>query len=175
MGNSPAYDKVTCALAVMVLDPKIRAYLETHDPKALLQALGALQSVGYRFPQPEVANNKSLELRGLTKDLYMPAGLPEAGVKAYDVVMAVLMANEATTTGGCKAFYSPQEWEEREEEFGQGCELIVVYDGGDLARFFSLDHGYPKYAMHSKMRVALESAGLFAEECTGWYSAIYRK
>lgn len=34
------------ALLVFVLDPKIRAFLETNDPKALAQATAALKSVG---------------------------------------------------------------------------------------------------------------------------------
>jgi hypothetical protein len=42
--------RVTSALAVMVLDPTIRAWLKDHDPKALEQAIRALQGVDFPLP-----------------------------------------------------------------------------------------------------------------------------
>ncbi len=46
-------EKLTRALAVMVLDPKIRAFLERNDPKALAQAESALEAVNFQLPRPE--------------------------------------------------------------------------------------------------------------------------
>jgi hypothetical protein len=51
-----ARQQLTSALAVVVLDPKIRAFLEANDPKALEQAEAALKEAGglkdVRFPTP---------------------------------------------------------------------------------------------------------------------------
>lgn len=103
-----------------------------------------------------------------------PEGLSEAGSKAYDAIMQIITENGATNTGECKAFYSPTEWEKRGESYGKGAELIVVYDGGDHRRFFNMDAAYPTYISHLKMVNALGAEGLFFEECTGWYAAIYK-
>jgi hypothetical protein len=103
-----------------------------------------------------------------------PEGLSPEGEKAYDAIMQVLRENGATNTGEGKAFYSPKEWEERGESYGQGAVLIVVYDGGDHRRFFNMDAAYPTYMSHLKMTNALGAKDLFFEECTGWYAAVYR-
>lgn len=102
-----------------------------------------------------------------------PEGLSPAGERAYEAIMKVLRAHEATETGGCTSFYSPEQWKDRGEEYGRNAELIVVYDGGDLGQFFSLGHSYPSYKTYEVMRKALETAGLYFEECTGWYAAVY--
>ncbi len=102
----------------------------------------------------------------------MPEGLSHTGQKAYRKIVKTLTKAGATFTGGCKTFYSPQEWADRGEEYGQGAELIVVYDGGDVRAWFSCDHG--SYQMQEKMREALKKVGVYAEECTCWYSAVYK-
>jgi hypothetical protein len=101
-----------------------------------------------------------------------PDGLSALGQKAHKVIMRVLTAHEMTETGGCKSFYSPAEWRKRNEKYGQGAELIVVYDGGSLYPFFNLDAEC--YELHDEMSNALKEAGLYVEECTGWYAAVYR-
>lgn len=104
----------------------------------------------------------------------MPKGLSRKGQEAYGIIMEVLRAHDGEDTGGCKSFYSPAEWKARGEEYGTESELVVVYDGGDLRPFFNMDDAYPGYDLHEKMRQALAKAGLYAEECTGWYGAVYR-
>lgn len=101
-----------------------------------------------------------------------PDGLSALGQKAHEVIMRVLTAHEMTETGGCKSFYSPDEWRVRGEEYGCESELIVVYDGGSLRPFFNLDAEC--YSLNEEMRKALDEAGLHVEECTGWYAAVYR-
>lgn len=76
-------------------------------------------------------------------------------------------------SGGCRAFYSPSEWKQRGERYGQESFLIVCHDGGDLAPYFSLD--YKKYGCYNKMEHELEKIGFYQEQCTSWYSAIYPK
>jgi hypothetical protein len=74
--------------------------------------------------------------------------------------------------GGCRAFYSPDEWAKRGEEYGTKSLLVVVHDGGDLASACNMD--YCEYGMHDHMVKTLEKHGLYIEQCTCWYSAVYR-
>ena len=78
-------------------------------------------------------------------------------------------------TGGCRPFYSPQEWKEHGEEYGTDAVLIVVYDGGDLRYFFNPSAEWGASKLCDKMRKALAKHGYYYEQCTGWYSAIYKK
>lgn len=74
--------------------------------------------------------------------------------------------------GGCKAFYTPDEWSGRGECYGTNSELIVCHDGGDQAPFFNLD--YMNTQAWEKMCEALEQIGYWVEQCTSWYSAVYK-
>lgn len=107
------------------------------------------------------------------KDLIKPVGLCEDGEKAYNAILKFLTKNNMTYTGGCKAFYSPQEWLERGERYGEGSALVVVHDGGDLAPIFNLD--YEVYSLYDKMDATLNKAGFYAESMTSWCTAIYKK
>lgn len=104
-----------------------------------------------------------------------PKKLTRLGGKAHTTIMRVLKSCELTDTGGCKSFYSPKEWKERNERYGTESELIVVYDGGDLRPFFNINEAMEwGYTFSEKMRLALEEIGLYTEECTGWYCAVYK-
>ena len=104
-------------------------------------------------------------------DLDVPMGLSKHGNKAAQVILDVLRRNNATYTGGCKAFYTPEEWKTRGEKYGLKSELVVVHDGGDLAPHFNFD--YEEYNHCEDMNFALEDNGLYHEPCTSWYTAIY--
>jgi len=87
-------------------------------------------------------------------------------------VLSIIQKNIAKPSGGgCRAFYTAKEWQERGEDYGQGADLIIVHDGGDQAPFFNID--YMAYDAMEEMRQALEEVGAYAEQCTSWYSAIY--
>lgn len=73
--------------------------------------------------------------------------------------------------GGCKAFYTPDEWLDRGEDYGTHSKLIVCHDGGDLLPYFSYDG--TDYGRNERMVEALEKLGYYAEQCTCWYTAIY--
>jgi hypothetical protein len=73
--------------------------------------------------------------------------------------------------GGCKAFYSPEEWIERGEKYGRNSVLILCHDGGDLAPFVNYDYGC--YKLIDGLSSVLEDAGYYAEQCTCWYTAVY--
>lgn len=108
-------------------------------------------------------------------DLKIPDGLGGLGRVAADVVLRTareICDGGEVFTGGCRAFYSPQEWRDRGEEYGLKAVLIVVHDGGGLARFFNYD--YQDYGSIDKMDKALRECGVYAEACTCWYTAIYK-
>jgi len=106
-------------------------------------------------------------------DFEIPEDLSSLGSAAAHHIMATLTRElgKAPDGGGCTAFYSPAEWLARGEKYGRGAELIVVHDGGDQASFFSYD--YENYGNIDKMNETLEELGLYAEQCTCWYTAIY--
>lgn len=120
-------------------------------------------------------------------DLDMPPGLNDAGQRAHKIIVEYLKRHDLTHTGGCKAFYSPAEWKDREEKYGTDGHLIVVYDGGDMRPVFSMDAAYDvdcavfaetrqtrkPYSLYEGMQAALRDAGLYFEECTGWYSSVH--
>jgi hypothetical protein len=78
----------------------------------------------------------------------------------------------AASGGGCRAFYTPEEWMERGEQYGLSSVLIICHDGGDMAPFFNSD--YEAYGWMEVMDNALRKEGFWAEPCTSWYTAVYR-
>ena len=122
-----------------------------------------------------------------TADLDMPKDLDAAGRRAYEIIMAYLQEHGRTNTGGCQAFYSPAAWVAREEQYGTKSHLVVVYDGGAMRPVFSMDAAYDldcgnyrqtgkardPYQLYEGMQKKLREAGLYFEECTRWFSAVY--
>ena len=90
--------------------------------------------------------------------------------KVADIVNSVM--GEDAYGGGCKAYYTPDEWRERGESYGTESVLILVHDGSDLASYCNIDYGC--VSRIEKLRIALEKNGYYVENCTGWYSAVYR-
>lgn len=125
------------------------------------------------------------------RDLNIPEGLSEQGKKAYEIIIEYLRALDLTDTGGCKAFYAPEQWRLRDGQYGLKSLLVVVYDGGDLRPVFNMDAaydldcrivienggtppaGYTPYSLYETMQAKLRAAGMYFEECTGWYCAVY--
>lgn len=79
--------------------------------------------------------------------------------------------NKEPGAGG-KMFYTPEEWKERGEKYGTEALVVVVHDGGDHAPYFNWD--YECYKLIEGLAEELAKIGCFAEQCTGWYSAIYK-
>ncbi len=108
----------------------------------------------------------------MTKDDFAkPADLDENGEKAFRIVEAWRKKRGFNYTGGCKTYYSPKEWTEREEEYGCSSYLIIVHDGGDLSEWEG--DGISPLEMDPALNEALRAAGMFLECCTCWYHAIY--
>ena len=85
--------------------------------------------------------------------------------------LGALLGKERPYDGGCRTFYSPEEWAARGESYGRESCLIVVHDGGDYASAFN--YAYEDHELMEAMRAALDAEGYYAESCTSWYTAIY--
>lgn len=107
-----------------------------------------------------------------SKDFEIPSGLSELGRQAAQAILDLVLRDEPEASGGCRSFYSPDEWKERSEEYGCNSELIVVYDGGSLAKYFNWDYECDSCA--EEMMAILRKLGIYSEQCTCWYSGIYK-
>jgi hypothetical protein len=109
----------------------------------------------------------------------IPEGLSERGQWAARTILSKAWMLHAQyfgddyqlSSGGCRAFYTPEEWKARGEPYGHGACLIVCHDGGDLAPLFNLD--YENYQGWETMFQVLDNHGYLAESMTGWATAIY--
>ncbi len=82
-----------------------------------------------------------------------------------------MRSEDALYNGGCRAFYSPDEWKERGEMFGTGSALILCHDGGELSYRCNWD----KCRIEEIRRFDdfIYTLGYYVESLTGWYSALY--
>jgi hypothetical protein len=107
-------------------------------------------------------------------DFRIPEGLSPKGKRAAEAIVEMLNKHNPEgriSGGGCRAFYTPEEWRERGEQYGCDSLLVVCHDGGDAAPYFNYD--YECYKLIDCMAVHLQKLGLFAEACTTWYTAVY--
>jgi hypothetical protein len=75
--------------------------------------------------------------------------------------------------GGCKAFYSKEEWRNQgHSDCGTKVILILCHDGGDLSPYCNLDYEvYSAYEAFQKMLD--EKHGVWVEQGSSWYSVVY--
>jgi hypothetical protein len=104
-------------------------------------------------------------------DITIPVTTEAGRLAVYIQHELTALLGNAPSTGGCRTFYSPEEWTERGESYGRESCLIVVHDGGDYASAFN--YAYGDSTLMEAMRGALDAAGYYAEACTSWYTAIY--
>lgn len=97
--------------------------------------------------------------------------LSKKGVEAAQTILAFLEKENITDHGGGGKFYGPEEWEERGEQYGLGSLLIITHDGGEHAPAFNWD--YECYDLMEDLRQELQKIGVYVEQCTSWFSAIY--
>lgn len=74
--------------------------------------------------------------------------------------------------GGCKAFYTPEEWSRLGHHDSDRAMLVVCHDGGSLAQIFN--HDYCDYDMIDMMASLLQDNGYFAEQWTSYSTGIFR-
>ena len=91
-------------------------------------------------------------------------------LKVAEIIKSVL--HSKANDGGCRSFFSPDEWKAKGEVYGTESVLVLVHDGGDLAPYCNYD--YMQYDKIDSLSEALEQAGYYVENCTSWYSAVYK-
>lgn len=125
------------------------------------------EDIDLHAPYTKLYGIKEIEVPHTTEVLW--DGLSDAGITACMTIMNALP--ESLDTGGCRTFYTPKEWEERGELFCTDAELIVVFDGGDVAPYFNMS--YCQMDLVEKMQTALEKVGMYYEYGMSWYCGIY--
>jgi len=105
----------------------------------------------------------------MRNDFDIPGDLCPRAEKAAEAIVRLLGPD--ASGGGCRAFYSPEEWRERGETYGRKSLLVLVHDGGDLARHCNYDYG--DYKAVERLAETLKPFDLYVEACTSWYSAVY--
>lgn len=101
----------------------------------------------------------------------IPAGLSPQGLTAATVIRDFLQEKGLTYHGGGGKFYTSEEWIDRGEQYGTNSVLVITHDGGDHA--VALDWDYGAYAIREELTERLGKHGLYVEECTSWFSAVY--
>lgn len=109
-------------------------------------------------------------LQSTVRDDFRTDHLEGDSLKIATIIKDVI--GEDVSGGGCRAFWTPGEWLARGEEYGTDSVLVLVHDGGDLAPFCNWD--YCRYDLSERLQNALGKSGFFYEQCTCWYSAVYR-
>jgi len=69
-------------------------------------------------------------------------------------------------------FCDPADWKARGELYGLDSVLIVVHDGGALAPF--CNHDYMNHKAMHRLAKRLAKSKFYIEQCTSWYSAVYK-
>lgn len=114
----------------------------------------------------------------------MPEGLSAQGQRAHAIIVAYLNEHGIAKTDGEPAFHAPQSWH---QEYGTRSLLVIDHQGGPLGPVFSMDYAYDQdcahyrktgkarepYALYEGMQEKLREAGLYFEDCTRRYSAVY--
>jgi len=104
-------------------------------------------------------------------DWAIPSDLSAKGRQAAALIVAFLKERDMDDPCGGGRFYTPDEWDERGEQFGLGSLLIITHDGGEHAPAFNWD--YDAYTVVEDLRQELSTIGVYVEQCTSWYSAVY--
>ena len=108
----------------------------------------------------------------MKKGFEQPQGLSPEGQTAYKVVYAFLAEHDLLESGGGTVFWHPKAWSERGERYGASSVLVITHDGGDHADAFDWDR--ENFNLLDALNQTLAAQGLFVEQCTSWYSAIYK-
>jgi len=101
----------------------------------------------------------------------LPDGLSPLAIQVANKIIDLANEHGLRVPPTHRIFYTPQEWDQRGEDYGTDSMLIVVHDGDEIGALFSYDHEC--YAFIESTDAALKAIGAYAEPCTMWYTAIY--
>ena len=102
-----------------------------------------------------------------------PAGIQDDTARAVKLIRSFIRRQRpAANSDGGRTFYSPSEWALRKEEYGLQAVLIINHDGGGLAPY--CDYARGDSGKLQRFAQFLQSHGFLLEQCTCWYSAVYK-
>lgn len=102
----------------------------------------------------------------------VPTGLSR---NARKLALAIVkLAKERNWYAGQKVFWSPKEWKEKGERYGEGAAFIVIHEGGDHAPYFSMDHAYEtgSYKQYEEQLKLLSEHDFWSEGIYRWSTSI---
>jgi hypothetical protein len=114
----------------------------------------------------------------------MPEGLSTQGQRAHAIIVAYLTERGLLKNDGDQAFHAPGNWN---QAYGTRSLLVIDHQGGPLGPVFSMDSAYESdcahyrktgksrepYALYEGLQEKLREVGLYFEDCTRRYSAVY--
>ena len=137
--------------------------------QGILGILDAIQDKASEELGEEEVFGKTPVSVDLSMDTLDSGGL-EAAQAVYEVLVDLL--GKEPDCGGCRTFYSMDEWKARGEKYCLGAEVIVCHDGGEVAEVLSLDYG--NYTLYDKFQEKLSKKGYWFDHGTNWYTGIYK-
>lgn len=102
--------------------------------------------------------------------LRLPYSNPERGLAQIFLRCASGAFPRSIDTNGCRAFYTPDEWQDREERYCLGAELIIVHDRGDLHTLLGGEDTESSGILDDLLR----EEGYYLEAGTDWYHGLYK-
>jgi len=108
----------------------------------------------------------------VSDDWYLPKSLSTDGIVAGTIIRGFCHEQGLKYTGGCTIFKDPLYCG---ESMGQDSLLIVCHDGAACKPCVSLRDMPGDLELYESLSQLLELAGFYMQECTNWYTAVYRK
>ena len=115
----------------------------------------------------------------INPDWDIPTGLSVKATKAAEIIRAFASEYDLMFTGGCHIFVNPTEWRSRtawpSAQYGGNSLLIVLHEGTASDVCLSLDGAYDRgsYDLYEALSKKLRGVGVYLEQCTRCYSALY--
>jgi hypothetical protein len=105
------------------------------------------------------------------KELQIPKGLSEKGRTVARQLRNMLQKEGDDDTGGCTAFYTPEQWRRKEGwDYSDKALLVVVFDGGGFAPYFN--PSYERTSCTNKVEDVLKGLGVWQDPMTHWSTTI---
>lgn len=104
-------------------------------------------------------------------DLTLPQVEPARTVALHVLEAALKTLTKAPYTGGCRTFYTPEEWKEKENYELNNELLFICHDGGEFADLCSYDRG--QYGMMEEFSNYLNEHGYWMEQGSTWWTVVY--
>ena len=109
----------------------------------------------------------------LNDDWDIPVGVVGKGREAAEVIRAFVLEHELGFTGGCRVFADPAQWD---EGYGLKSLLVVVHEGTAADVCLNMDGAWERsssYDLFEELMERLRGVGVYMEQCTRCYSAVY--